>query len=163
MVDCYTARFKEIPALEMREDAIISPVDPSVVNVAISRGLDSLKNERRRAFVDIVSAYALSSPMEKIYPFMLEMIHLLRRSNCTSLFVFNPLESEGQSGTLVLEELFDCVLRVRRKDDRNQQTVLDVEKLGSQLTPETGVPGGSILIRRQASGYDPLAGIASEV
>lgn len=163
LVDCYSARFKEIPALEMREDAIVSPVDPSVVNVAISRGLDSLRSERRRALVDIISAYTLSSPMEKIYPFMLEMIHLLRRSNCTSLFVFNPSESEAQSDTLVLEELFDVVLRMRRSKERDEQVVLDFEKLGLQLAPKAEAPGRSIFMGRPPPGPGASVGITSEV
>ncbi len=163
LVDCYTARLEEIPTLQIREDTIVSPVDPSVVGVAISRGLDSLKSESRRALVDMISAYAMSSPMDKIYPFILEMIHLLRGSNCTSLFVFNPPESEDQSDTLVLEELFDCVLKVRKDKDRNGQAVLDFEKMGSQLTPKAGAPEGSIFMGQRTSGPGTSVGIACEV
>ncbi len=161
LVDCYTARFKEIPALETRGDTIISPVDPSVVNVAISRALDSMGTERKRALVDVLSAYTASSPTEKIYPFMLEMIHLLRSRDCTSLFVFNPPESEGQTGPLIFEELFDCVLKMRK--ERNEQVVLDFEKLGARLTPKAEAPGESFLIIDQSSRMGISIRIAGEV
>lgn len=130
-VDCYTSRLREVPVLEEREDIIVSPVDLSVVNVAVSRSLESMRSPKKRALVDVLSAYMMTSPVDKVCPSILDMIHLLRRNKCTALFVFNPSAVEDESTRFVLQELFDCVVRANSGGDP-AGTMLNLEKVGYQ-------------------------------
>jgi len=129
IVDCYTSRFSEVPSLETHGDTIISPVSLSVVSIAISRALESLTPRKKRAVVDFLSAYLMASPVEKIYSDLLDIVARFRRSQCTALFVFNPFSVEDETAGSVLEELFDCVIRIE-----DQGLSFDFKKIGFHLS-----------------------------
>ena len=131
IVDCYSSRFSEVQTLQTRGDTWVSPVDLSVVHVAISRALDSLVTVRKRAAVDILTAYLVATPVDRILPELVEIVDRFRRSKCTALFVFNPSAAK-ESCQPVLEEVFDCVIRMRKRE-HSREVFLDIGKLGAEF------------------------------
>ncbi len=130
IVDCYTSRFTEVPTLETHEDTYVSPVALSVVEVAMSRALEAIEPRKKRALVDILSAYLVSSRIETIYPHIMEMVDRFRKANCTVVFMLNPMLVEDEADLAMIKELFDCVLKLRQAET----PVLDFEKLGFSIS-----------------------------
>jgi KaiC/GvpD/RAD55 family RecA-like ATPase len=138
VVDCHTAHLDEVQELKVQGDTIISPVDLSVVAVAVTRALDSLNGIKvagRRAVIDLLPAYLQLSSVSKMLPDLVQMIGRLRRGGCTALFVHNPSIVEDQLSQYILEELFDSIIRTRREtSDGREKSFVDLQKLG----PQTG-------------------------
>ncbi len=127
IVDCYTARHTEVQTLRVEGNVFVSPVDLSVVDVAISRALASLGDRRKRAVVDVLSAYVTATQIHRIYHDILEIINEFRKHGCTAVFLFNPAVAEEDTRTLAIEELFDSVIRLRT--DASGKPILDVDKM----------------------------------
>jgi len=117
IVDCYTNRVEEVDAIAVEGNVIKSPVEMSVVGVAISRGLDQESPRPRRAVVDLLPTYLIFQSIEKIYIDIVEIIDMLRKAGYTAIFSLNPYYIKDEGDISTLEELFDGILHVERKAD----------------------------------------------
>jgi KaiC/GvpD/RAD55 family RecA-like ATPase len=138
VIDCHAAHLNEVQVLKVEGDTFLSPVDLSVVAVAVTKALDSLSGIKvtgRRAVIDLLPAYLHVTSISRMVPDLVRIIGTLRKSGFTALFVHNPSVGEDQSSQYILEELFDSIIKTRREtSDGCDQSLVEIQKLG----PQTG-------------------------
>jgi len=139
IVDCYTNRIREVPTISRHGNVITTPVEISVVAVAISRGLQKEPRKTKRAVVDILPTYLVFQSVEKLYLDLMGIIDSLRRSGYTAIFSLNPYYIKDEASLSKLQELFDAVIHVERAADENgiiDDVSIRVEKMpGETLGP----------------------------
>ena len=117
VVDCYSNRIREISTITQEGNTITSPIEISVVSVAISRVLEREKEKTKRAVVDILPTYLVFQTVEKLYLDLMEIIDELRRAGYTTLFSLNPYYIKDEGAISTLQELFDGIIYVERTAD----------------------------------------------
>jgi|GEM_PF-3731823 len=135
IVDCYTNRIEEVSTITREGNVITSPIEMSVVSVAISRGMDKEDGKVKRAVVDILPTYLVFQSVEKIYLDLMEIIDDLRKNGYTVLFSLNPYYIKDEGAISTLEELFDGIIHVERTADSSgirNEIKLRVEKMAGQ-------------------------------
>jgi KaiC/GvpD/RAD55 family RecA-like ATPase len=141
MVDCYTNRVQEVDTITREGNVITSPIEMSVVGVAISRAMDKDEGKVKRAVVDILPTYLVFQSVEKIYLDLMEIIDDLRKNGYTVLFSLNPYYIKDEGAISTLEELFDGIIHVERTADESgvrNEIKLRVDKMaGQQLSRST--------------------------
>lgn len=135
VVDCYTNRVKEVDTITRQDNIVISPIEISVVSVAISRALNAESHKPKRAVVDILPTYLVFQSVEKIYLDLMEIIDQLRKAGYTTIFSLNPYYIKDQGAVSTLQELFDGVMYVERTADssgmKNEMSIR-VEKMAGR-------------------------------
>jgi len=135
VVDCYTNRIREVDTINREGNVITSPIEISVVSVAISRGLDREPEKTKRAVVDILPTYLVFQTVEKLYLDLMEIIDDLRKAGYTTIFSLNPYYIKDEGAISTLEELFDGIMYVERTADstgmRNEIS-LRIDKMAGQ-------------------------------
>ncbi len=114
IVDCYTNRITEVPSIVQKGNVVTTPVELSVVKVAISRVADRSPDVPKRAIVDILPTYLIFSNVERMYLDLLEIIDDLKKWGYTPIFSLNPYVIDDEKKILALEEMFDSVLHLER-------------------------------------------------
>jgi len=135
IVDCYTNRIREVPAISVEGNVITTPVEISVVAVAISRVLDRQSERAKRAVLDILPTYLVFQKIEKIYLDLMDIIDDLRKAGYTAIFSLNPYYIKDEGAVSTLEELFDGVIHVERAADASGMTgeiSIRIEKMGRE-------------------------------
>lgn len=135
IVDCYTNRIREVPTISMEGNVVTTPVEISVVAVAISRALKRENGKLKRAVVDILPTYLVFQKIEKLYLDLMEIIDDLRKAGYTAIFSLNPYYIKDEGAVSTLEELFDGVIHVERTADASGITgeiSIRVEKMARQ-------------------------------
>ncbi len=146
IVDCYTNRVQEVPTITRQGNVITSPVEISVVSVAISRALDREGERTRRAVVDILPTYLVFQKVEKIYLDLMEIVDDLRKAGYTSIFSLNPYYLKDEGAIAKIEELFDGVVHVERSADASGVTdniSVRIEKMARQ-----GISSSPFIIKK---------------
>lgn len=148
IVDCYTNRIREVPTISVNGNVITTPVEISVVAVAISRALNRETDKVKRAVLDILPTYLVFQKMEKLYLDLMEIIDDLRKAGYTAIFSLNPYYIKDEGAVSTLQELFDGVIHVERTADVSGITgeiTIRIEKMGRQGVPKPtfkiGKPG----------------------
>jgi KaiC/GvpD/RAD55 family RecA-like ATPase len=140
VVDCYTNRIDEVATITRVGNVITSPIELSVVAVAISRGLDKESDAIKRAVVDILPTYLVFQKVDKICFDLIEIINDLRKAGYTVMFSLNPYFIEDKSAISTLEELFDGVIYVERTADASgmkDEVSIRIEKMASIRLPRS--------------------------
>jgi len=140
IVDCYTNRIREVPTITTEGNVITTPVEISVVSVAISRAVNREPDRAKRAVLDILPTYLVFQKMEKLYLDLMEIIDDLRKAGYTAIFSLNPYYIKDEGAVSTLEELFDGVIHVERTVDASGVTdeiTIRVEKMARQALPRT--------------------------
>jgi len=146
IVDCYTNRIREVPTISVDANVVTTPIEISVVAVAISRILNRETDRAKRAVLDILPTYLVFQKMEKLYIDLMEIIDDLRKAGYTAVFSLNPYYIKDEGAVSTLQELFDGVIHVERTVDASGITgeiTIRVEKMGRQ-----GVPKPTFKIRK---------------
>jgi len=120
IVDCYTNRVAEVPSIVQEGNIVTTPVELSVVKVAISRVTDKSPETPKRAIVDVLPTYLVFTTVEKIYLDLLEIIDDLKKCGYTTVFSLNPYVLSEEKSVLTLEEMFDNVIHVERIPDEER-------------------------------------------
>lgn len=148
IVDCYTNRIREVPTITAEGNVITTPVEISVVSVAISRALNRETDRAKRAVLDILPTYLVFQKMEKLYMDLMEIIDELRKAGYTAIFSLNPYYIKDEGAISTLQELFDGVIQVERTADASGITgeiTVRIEKMARQALPrptfKIGKPG----------------------
>jgi len=132
IVDCYTSRVEEVGTISRDDNVITSPIEISVVYVAISRGIDKDPEKMKRAVIDILPTYLIFQTVEKLYTDIMEIIDDLRKAGYTTMFSLNPYALKDQGDISTLEELFDSVIYVERTADSSgmkDEIVIRIDKM----------------------------------
>jgi KaiC/GvpD/RAD55 family RecA-like ATPase len=137
IVDCYTSRIQEVNTISRSGNVITSPIEVSVVAVALSRAMDKKTAKIKRAVVDILPTYLVFEKIEKLYLDLMDLINDLRKSGYTAIFSLNPYYVKDEGAVSTLQELFDGVIHVERTADASGITgeiSIRVEKM-ARLAP----------------------------
>jgi KaiC/GvpD/RAD55 family RecA-like ATPase len=135
IIDCYTNRIQEVDTISREGNVITSPIEISVVSVAISRGLDRETETTKRAVVDILPTYLVFQTVEKLYLDLMEIIDDLRKAGYTTMFSLNPYYIKDEGAISTLEELFDGIMYVERTADSTgmkNEISMRIDKMAGQ-------------------------------
>ncbi len=135
IVDCYTNRVEEVDTIKRSGNVITSPIEMSVVSVAISRGMEKDIENPKRAVVDILPTYLVFQTVEKIYLDLMEIIDDFRKSGYTVLFSLNPYYIKDEGAISTLEELFDGIIHAERTADSSgikDEINIKIDKMANQ-------------------------------
>ena len=135
IVDCYTNRIQEVDTISRVGNVITTPIEMSVVSVAISRALDEEPDKVKRAVVDILPTYLVFQTIEKMYLDLMEIIDDFRKGGYTVIFSLNPYYMKDEGAISTLEEIFDGLIYVERTADSSgmkDEISLRIDKMAGQ-------------------------------
>ena len=165
IVDCYTSRVEEVSTISRKGNVITSPVEMSVVTVAISRALSKEQKKSKRCAVDILPTYLVFQDVNKIYPDLLEMVDEFRTAGYTAIFSLNPYNIKDEGAISTLQELFDGVIYLERTASvegmMSDEIVLRIEKMAGEATWKRIVKIRRSSLSRTPSPFAPSTSFSS--